>query len=255
MSFNVLFVRSGEDEDPRLYPIMTDRGGLALEAADGAQQIVPVKGLLLSEVDRRGNDHRVLLLREIKAELVITDARVVLACKNWDQLPRHWGVGLGATVALVDETVERAKAAWRRRGKLLLGHVRYPWLLYVGFAPKRRWDLSPSMRIGMIERAGESAVARNLRIDLSIGRRSDAGAIARQIAQRSARYWLGRDGTTDAASMRRLKAFAHGVHLPDPAKGQLSVYALPLFFPASAETAFPSATATPMRSEMKQDHI
>jgi hypothetical protein len=240
MSFNVLAIRTADDEDGRLYPVVgAERAPVELEEWDGtALQTVLVRGLSLSETVNNGSRKRLLLLRDIKLDVLITDARVVLACKNWDQLPKAWGVGLGATSALITNVTRSVKAARARRGKMLLGHVRYPWLMYVGFEPKRRWLDSPKLRFGLMERPSRDQ-QRLVLIDLALAKSHDSAAIARSVAQRAAQYWLTHAAVQDPAARHRLDELAAGVDLPAPAAGKMALYKMPQSLPASADTAFP----------------
>ena len=137
MTFDVLCVRGvGEAGDETMFPGLDGGGKVNQELLDGdsAQQLV-ARAIAVRDVGG-GKARTVVEVREIRAEVVITDARVILLCSKYDK-GGGW-VGTPGT-ALMLNAVSKLRAARRSRGTALVGHIRYPWLISVGFSPKQSW--------------------------------------------------------------------------------------------------------------------
>jgi hypothetical protein len=123
-----------------------------------------------------------LQARKVRIDLFITDARFALACSKYDK-GGGW-VG-GATAMVVFNTVSKARAALRSRGKMLAGQVRYPWLQWVGSAPKTGWTSEETL---VMRCAAEDGTP--LQLTLTLPKNIEAARVAAEIADRAARYRL-----------------------------------------------------------------
>lgn len=66
------------------------------------------------------------MLVDVQIRLLVTDARVIIYCDKWTKSGGWIGFGAGGmAVALAANAVSKARASSRRKGKLLVGHVRY----------------------------------------------------------------------------------------------------------------------------------
>ena len=187
MSFNVMAVRTGEAEDGRMYPVLGDERSLVeLEPSDGDQNTTVVATSISVRHLDGSNLRAILNLTDIKAEVTITDARIIVACEKYTKGGGWIGFGgAGIAVALAANAVSKARAAHRRKGKVLVGHVRYPWLRTVGFSAKTGWGTNESLRIGLAD-----GTKRSLYLDLRLPRDIEAAAVAQAIARRTADYRL-----------------------------------------------------------------
>ena len=80
--------------------------------------------------------------------MFVTDSRVALACEMYDKGGGWVGFGAGGLlVAVTANAVSKARAASRSRGKVLVGHVRYPWLKSVGASTQSGFGTSEAIRL------------------------------------------------------------------------------------------------------------
>jgi hypothetical protein len=185
----ILGIRSGEDEDDRMYPVLSDEAAaypVELTHADGTK----VGSLPVSELSVSQGGSRVTTLRDIAATVMITDCRVIVFCAKYDKGGGWFGLGAGgiATAAVLN-TVSKARAARRRRGKLLVGHIRYPWLRAVGAGRKTGWLSDERLRLTVCHKAG-GAASRPLALDITLPKRANAALAAQDIAWRAAKFHL-----------------------------------------------------------------
>jgi hypothetical protein len=242
VSFNIIGIRTHESNDGRLYPLVGDSyTPIEFEEHDGEPVWVTASALSVGEV-AGGGIRNVAKMKDTKIDVMISDARLALACSKFDKGSTWWGIGGGgATAALVFTAVSKARAAHRRKGKLLMGQVRYPWLKNVGFTSKRDWKTNETIRLNLIENT--SGTDRELVLDLILPKNVDACEVARAIAQRAARYRL---DFTDVPDDRRERFEALVTCGPiAPEIGRFAMYRLPTFFKANASTAIPSQPRLP----------
>jgi hypothetical protein len=238
-SFKVFAIRTAQDVDGRLYPVLGDQGAeypMELEELDGSVQRVKLSGLGLSEYHSKGLK-TILTLKDVPVELFITEARVVIACEQWNRGSRYWGIGLGATTALVHNTVNRVREARQRRGALMLGQIRYAWITEVGFRPGQVLTYG-QLRLGVAHSVATDNTLRRLYVDVGT-KRADSESLARSIVRGASRYWLMRESIDDDAARRAFEHLALGPILPPPGPKRLAMYSFPIFRPASAATALP----------------
>jgi hypothetical protein len=191
MTFNVLAVIGPDTPPDPLYPVPGDQPNtVETERGDGTNCTTVPATLIAVYGVQPGRNRRLARLLNIKASIHITDQRVAVACSKFDKgggFTPLGGLASGA-IALTANTVSKARASSRRRGKMLVGHVRYPWLLCVGFKEKSGLLSQEVLRLGLVNPApGESNA---LFVDLVIPKNLDSKEIARSIAQRAAAYQL-----------------------------------------------------------------
>ena len=249
MSFKLLRINVPGDQDGLLYPVVVDgKPPIRLDSWDGQVAAFGCTGLELSRVVA-GERQVLISFRSRKVDLMVTDARVAVASPEWNKGARYWGIGLGATTALVDNTRNKWKEAKARAGgRIVVGHARYGWVTTVGWSP-RRGRVAPTLSLG----TAASEDGDELRLDVFLSSTADAGAIARTIAQKVAIYRLDHD-VGDVATFRDiLTALASGPPLlAPPAPGKLASYRLPAYVRPSVLTAIPSsssaATSAPIQA-------
>jgi hypothetical protein len=194
-------------EDGLLLPIPTEEtNGIVLEPRDGRNvRQVATKDILVSLGGKQ-----VGKVENVRIDLYITDARVALACSKYDK-GGGWLGSPGAMVLL--NAGSMALAAIRRRGKMLVGQVRYPWLTGVGSTSKFGWLTEESLTLG----AGAPQGRMYLRVTLHKG--EDAAGLTAEIARRAAAYRLASEPGLDYEVRGDLERLARVKRLePDPAK-------------------------------------
>lgn len=201
MSWSMLTVRENEDDgDGVLYPLPTlDVNGILLDGDDGeCAPLITATTVHLQERGQQGRKNATLLkAAEIKASINITDARVAIACTKYDK----GGGWIGGPTALAANAVSKARAAVRRRGKSLVGHIRYPWLWSVGYIEKTGWLSDEQLRLVAIDKTGSEK--RILLLDLTLPKSTSAEKVAREIVQRAAGTGCSAPGSSHRTSEKR----------------------------------------------------
>jgi len=211
-----------------------------LEDGDGELQRVEGSNLVLTASS--SGDYRILTrLKDVPIELIVTDSRVIIACEKWNRGDRYWGVGLGATSAMISNTINKAKEARQRRGTMLLGHIRYGWLVNVGYTIPQGLGQRPCVRFELFHRVPPDNHERRLRLELGLRKRTDSAEVAKAITRRAAKYWLRHYQDNLADSRDKYQKLAAGPpDLPTPKPKHYAFYVIPRSFPASELTALPN---------------
>ncbi|HEX8092305.1 hypothetical protein [Jatrophihabitans sp.] len=132
MAFAIIAIRTPEDNGDGRYPDVTssdDSHLVSLEPADGAA-ITRVRAQRIAVYQETGGDLPPIIEPvDLELDVIITDARLIVASRKFDQCRTWGGLGPAGVVAAGALTViSKASAAQRRRGKTLAGHIRYPWV-------------------------------------------------------------------------------------------------------------------------------
>ncbi len=192
MTWAFLAIIDAEHDDPALYPTLSQADEslpIALEAADGSgPTMIPATSLSIVEVGETGPAKELRRLEDLKLTLMITDSRLVMYCDKFDKGGGWTGFGAaGFAVALAANAVSRARAASRRRGKLLVGQVRYAWLAQVDASPKRNWQTKQLLRMMVLI---EEAPDRALVLTFTLPKHNDAAEICAAISRRAGAWAL-----------------------------------------------------------------
>jgi hypothetical protein len=242
MPFNVLTIRSGlSTGNDALYPGLSDVSSaevITLDEYDGpnvqklvatAVQVLEVQGSALKTLVK---------LREVKIDVYLTDGRLALACERYDKGGGWVGFGgAGVAVAVTANLVSKARAASRSRGKVLVGHVRYPWLKAIGASAKSSVGTSEAIRLEYAEKLG-SATARKL-IELTLPKNIDAALVAQEITRRAAAYRLAHYPDMTSEARARFETLSHEPPKPEPAPKKFAFVQLPNYYFVNAKTAYP----------------
>lgn len=117
--------------------------------------------------------------RDIKGRMLITDARVALACTKYDT---------SGDFVSVTGFAGKALAARRRRGKMLVSHVRYPWLASVYGQNREGFRTPETVRLALdLTHKGQKP---RVLVDIRLPKQADAVALASEIIRRAARFRL-----------------------------------------------------------------
>ena len=240
MGYSILAIRTAEEEDGRLYPVVgDDQSPVELEPLDGSIQRLSGRALMVSEIVA-GGLKTVARFKDIKVDLLITESRVALCCDKYEKGGGWVGFGAGAFVAVAANGVSKARAAHRRRGKMLVGQVRYSWLRCVGYKPKAGFSSSEKLRLGVAVKLADGAT-RDLLLDVALPKGVDSKAVAHAIVTRAARYRLDHTVVEDEGERRQFEELTDASELARPEPKKFAMYQLPRYFFVSAATAYPAA--------------
>src|SRR4051812_23613831 len=116
-------------EDPTIFPVLSAPDAphpFEWERADGARPtVITTKKVAISRYTGAGWT-QLRSFSDLTFTVVITGGRVVVHCEKFTKGGgwRGFGVG-GLAFAAVANVVSHARAAARRKGKVLIAHVRY----------------------------------------------------------------------------------------------------------------------------------
>jgi hypothetical protein len=191
VTWTLLQIRDiGEREQAFLYPSPADGlNAVQFEPADGPSASVAATSFSLSSTTPGGRSSELISVAGISMAIHVTDARVIVACSRYDKGGGWRGAGLGAVFAVGANVVSMARAANRRHGTSLVGHVRFPWLQSVAYRAKT--GVMSSERIVLSAEAMNSRGETTLfDLDLSLPKTVSAEKVAHGIASRAARVRL-----------------------------------------------------------------
>jgi len=156
----------------------TEKNTILTEARDGEH----IQRLTAVAVEFRTGAQVAFRDRKIKIDVLITDARITLACSKYDKGGGWIG---GASFMVVANSVSKARAKLRSRGKMLVGQVRYPWIQRVGSSPRTGW--ASEEKLVLDTKAGQGG---QMRLTLTLPKSLDSASVASEIARRAAAYRL-----------------------------------------------------------------
>jgi hypothetical protein len=242
MPFNVLTIRSGLNTgDDALYPILSDASRpevVALDDYDGPNgQHLTASAVHIIEV-RDGALKTLIRLRDVKIDVYITDGRVALACEKYDKGGGWVGFGgVGLMVAVTANVVSKARAAGRSRGKVLVGHIRYPWVKAVGASVKTGIGTSESIRLEYAEKVSGVTVRKML--ELTLPKNIDATHVAQEITRRATAFRLAHYPEMAAEARAKFASLNDAPPKLEPAPKKFAFVQLPTYYFVGAKTAYP----------------
>lgn len=221
MTWTPLTIRDEADTEPGdMYPIPGDDVDTIWWDDLDTRRTKPVVVTKIELREFAGAQHNeILRVENIAAIMTVTDARVALVCSKYDK----GGGWVGGATALAANAASKALAANRRRGKTLIGHVRWPWVAAVGYERKTGMLSDEMISITTATRHGDGQ--RNFRLRLTFPKNVNAHSVAHEIVARAARFRLTHGPLED-----RYRDDMIGLTTPPPLaviKDQLSVWNLP----------------------------
>jgi hypothetical protein len=238
MGYAMLAIRTAAEDDGRLYPVVGDeQSPVELESLDGSIEHLKGRAVTVSELVP-GGFKTIARFRDVNIDLLITESRVALCCDKYEKGGGWVGVGAGAFVAVAANGVSKARAAHRRRGKTLVGQVRYSWLRCVGYKPKAGWGSREQLRLGVVVKLADGAT-RELFLDVALTKGIDSKAAAQAIITCAARYRLDHTVVEDTDERRRFEELARTPELARPEPKKFALCQMPSYFFVSAGTAHP----------------
>jgi hypothetical protein len=215
VSFTILAVRDGEATDDPNYPFPGEWPDSVEPLPDDGNSLDLLKAVELQVVEL--GDHgpsQLIRVNKMKAAILITEHRVAVACSKYEKGGGWWALsgGMGAlAVAGVANTVSKVRAARRRRGKMLVGHVPYVHLMSVGFRPPSGVKQREQLRLTMYDPTHSGY--RGLALDMTLsGNPLSASFLAQQIACWAASAKLNADDQPSDAERAMLEPLLD----PDP---------------------------------------
>ena len=171
--------------DPLEYGLVVplpgfERDTVVLEDRDGADvTTLRCKGL---RMQTNGEKKPFLKVGDISAQLFVTDCRLAFACSKFDK----GGGWVGGVSALALNAGSKVLAANRRRGKMLVGHIRYPWIQSVYAQNHVTFHYTEKLRI-VVKLPGDESWTM---VDFELPKDLDATALGAEIVRRAARFRL-----------------------------------------------------------------
>lgn len=171
-----------------VFPVPLDQSDtIAIEDRDGERIRRAYCNAI--EIAAVGSNKSLTRVRDVRALVTLTDARITIACSKFDKGGgwRGWSIG-GALMSVPLNITSHALASRRRRGKMLVGQVRFPWI--DGVYAQSRVGFGGSEKLRVVANAGG---ANRLRVDLTFPKDVDAAAIGTELIRRAASFRLVHD--------------------------------------------------------------
>ena len=185
-------------EQGLIFPIPgAQKNTVVFEPRDGEA----IQSLTAKELVFKVGNRTMLRVRKVRINFFITDARLAVACSKYDK-GGGW-VG-GATAMVVFNSVSKARAKLRSRGKMLAGQVRYPWLRWVASTPKTGFSSEETLILHSVAENGTP-----MTLTLTLPKNIEASRVAAEIADRAARYRLSSE-ELDAEARAEIEAHLGG---------------------------------------------
>jgi hypothetical protein len=224
MPYNPLTVTQPDETPSFAFPSITPELTLVMDESDG-DIIGPIHAnaaMVAQFSEKRQKMVTVASVEEVKIEVYVTEARVVLICKKYDK----GGGWIGGPAAIAFNAGSKILAANRRRGKALTAQIRYPWIARVLFQPKRGFGGVEAIKFSF------KSEGTSMTLQIQLDKSTDSGSMAYEIVKRLVAYRL---ADTDDKSPEELKAF-HALldagQAEAPPKGKMGSYVIPTSYPA-----------------------
>jgi hypothetical protein len=242
MPFDVLSVRAADDMErgAGMYPVPGDATSpIAYEQLDGKDIERLHATAVSSRVDLGSTTRDLIHVRKVRADVLITGQRVALACEKYDK----GGGWVGSPSLMVAaNAVSKARASRRRRGNVLVGHVRYQWLASVGYLSRGGLLKLEIVRLGLVD--GSVEPQRPIILQLELPTNISASKVAGHIVERAATFWLMHGVPEEHAAA--FAAASQNAPTEKPSGGdKWLTYHLPFFLPALARTALVAESELP----------
>ena len=216
-----------------------ETNSILLEERDGSN----IQRLTASRVELSVGDKTVFKAADVEIETFITDARVAFACSKYDK----GGGWRGGSTALVLNVGSKVLAARRRRGKMLVGQVRFPWIANVGSTTKTGWRSEETLHFDT--RFTEDELCR---LTLQLPKNAGASRAAAEIARRAATYRLAVEDGLGDDERAALEELTRSEPLTSSVKNEISFHAFPThWFVNEASARLSPAQVAPRSVEVE----
>lgn len=189
MAFRFLAIRTGEEPRDHRYPDPDYAPNtVELTGADTSPRTYSATGIAI-RVFLGGTFRETVRVSDIDLSVFVTDSRIAVACSKYDKGGGWvgWGVA-GFAMAVTANAVSKVRAARRRRGRMLVGHVRYEWLGTIVAKDRTGMFGRNSLRMPF----SDPLLGGHLMcVDLQLDKHEPASALASDIAARARRHRIG----------------------------------------------------------------
>jgi hypothetical protein len=188
MTYCLLTIRSEEDQASNyLYPELGEGSNTVRMLAEDGERPghCDATNVVVVAKPKDAVPQRLATISNVTAGILVSDCRVAVACSNYVKGNVWLGFGaIGAAVAGAAMTVSAIRAARQRRGKMLVGHIRYEWLAWVQARDRNgAFDVS-TLGFLFANPQGQDALVVQITLKNSVA----ATAVADDIVKRAARY-------------------------------------------------------------------
>lgn len=220
MAFNAIIVAEiGDQDSPFAYAITDGDGSLVPEQHDhGLHKALTASSIEVKKLLPGSNDYiRVLYGTDIKVDFYITDSRVAFLCEKYDKGGGWYGGGLSSVIL---NTGSKIMAAQRRKGKVLIGHIRYEWISNIGYQRKYNFLSTETIRIFYTDTDKITWF-----VELTWKQGPDAEHIANDLLSKVSKYRLEMTDTKDDKEIEFFTKYSRGGRITpsDDPKRKLSI--------------------------------
>lgn len=227
-----------------LAPVPSDAGPDSVhpEPLDGSQPL----SLHCTSVTLRiaGDKKPIVQLRDIRGKVTLTEGRMTFACSKYDK----GGGWFGGFTAVALNAGSKALAARRRRGKMLVAHLRYPWINAVYAKNKSGFLSSEQLRVVFVNDGAR------MQLDLELPKEVDSAAVATELIRRTATFRLRHDPEMTSEESQELQALEALAPLVDSKEdSEMTGRAFPTHWPVSDRSArfgMPAQVDPPVSADM-----
>ena len=206
-------IEIGSHEGDFTYAGVDNLGMIVQEKLDGHLTVSETtKGMALQSTTHLGT-HTDIEDDEIEMSMYITDCRIAFLCKEYERGGGWVGWGGGLVVAVVANAVSKSNAKKRTLGKTMTGHIRYEWLIDVGF--ERKTSFMTDNCINLNYRDTDNI---DWTLALNFPKNVNTEELANNIVQKAARYKIAMNTPKSADELKLLHYYAKGgrIAVPDP---------------------------------------
>jgi hypothetical protein len=222
-----------DPEQSLIFPVpSTEPDSVVLELRDGTISSRALCSLIEVDLLDSSLKRQKTLLKapDISAQVQLTEARLTLACTKYQKGGGWYGDPLSMIVLNAGSKI---RASVQRRGKMLVGQVRYPWVRAVYAQNKDGWRRAPVLRV-IMNVPGDQA----MRLDLTFPKHFQATSIATDLIRLAARYRLTHEfdlGDDERSKLEELAEIPPLVY--QPGTGNMVGRRFPTYWNATPATA------------------
>ncbi|HEX4443168.1 MAG TPA: hypothetical protein VHZ81_06325 [Galbitalea sp.] len=229
MTYNAVRIVETGEQPSALFPSIDELLRIIPEPADGPLG-APLQATSVSVQRKVGNSWvNQLRASDISLELWPTGSRLLVYCRKYNKSGGWVGFSLGGlAVAVAANAISAGISAGQRRGKALVGGIRYPWIRSVSFAPRNGYKTRETLEIGYVD--GTDPTKPACSITFHLPNHVEANRIARHLADKviAYRYASGLPIADDA--LARYENLRTSGLMGPPKKGFLHIYRIPTSF-------------------------
>lgn len=206
MSWEAFFVgEAGDTAGSGDYPeINEDATGVVFTTADGdSPQHLRATAIRVYDLDKPGKLKKRAWVEDVTIDCTITAQRFAFSCVKYDKGGGWYGGG----AAILLDAASKIRAAVRRRGKCLVGHIPFSTVMQVGYMSQRRLLFS-SEQVRFIVCENIEGTDFRIMVDFQLQKGLSAQFVAHDLAQRIAALRLAQHPALDATAREELETVA-----------------------------------------------